>query len=97
MVLLGLNGGSPLVGSFCGTGMHGGAIFLRGEADHNLRKSLGKEVGIVPPNEKDMELLSDLIGEFCEMFGIPQEKVFDRPFTKLIPVSTRPYGNLYTY
>lgn len=96
-MLLGLNGGSPLVGSFCGTGMHGGAIFLRGEADHNLRKSLGKEVGIVPPNEKDMELLSDLIGEFCEMFGIPQEKVFDRPFTKLIPVSTRPYGNLYTY
>jgi len=105
MVLLGmsstrsghLNGGPPLVGSFCGTGMHGGAIFLRGEADQNLRRSLGKEVGIVLPDEKDMELLRVLIGEFCEEFDIPKEEVFDRPFTKLIPVSTRPYGNLYTY
>lgn len=104
MVLLGLspNGTArknSLVGSFCGTGMHGGTMYIRGEIDpaSPIRKTIGREVGVVPLTEKDRDILKVLVGEFCNEFEIPEGQVLDSPFTKLVPVSSRPYGTLYTY
>ena len=86
--------GRPLVGDYLGSGMHGGVIFIRGEVD---KFRCGKEVGIMEPDEEDMKLLTGYLKEYCEDFGLDLEEVMKKPFKKLLPVSSRPYGNLYAY
>ena len=80
--------------NFVGTGMHGGAMYVRGElADHQL----GKEVGRVPLEESDHLLLQELVEEFATHFDCDAEGILGHRFTKLIPLSSRPYGRLYAY
>lgn len=96
LVLLGLNctDEKDLVGDFCGTGIHGGVIFLRADVE---RHKLGMEVGVVEPDERDRALLEELVGEYCRVFGADINDVFSKPFVKLYPYSSRPYGRLYAY
>jgi len=74
--------------------MHGGAIYLRGEVD---AWQVGKECGIFTADEDDLKALRPLIEEYCSDFDLSAEEVFSVPFTKLVPISHRPYGKLYTY
>ncbi|MGQ9512976.1 hypothetical protein [Thermodesulfitimonas sp.] len=94
LVILGLGreDGEPLTGDYTGTGMHGGTIFLRGTVEEFF---LGKEVQPFPPNETDWGLLRQIVMEFCGYFGYDPEAVLGAEFTKLVPVSYRPYGRLY--
>ena len=96
LVLLGMHSRieGPLVGGYLGTGMHGGAIYLRGEVEP---WQCGKEVGIFEADEDDMKTLRPVLAEYCEAFGMDLDEVLAEPFTKLVPVSHRPYGKLYTY
>jgi glutamate synthase domain-containing protein 3 len=93
LVVLGLNGGE-IVGDFVGTGMHGGAMFLRGEVEP---ARLGKEVKTEEVTDQDMSLLRGHIGDFCACFGLDEEEIFQRPFSKVYPFSHRPYGTVYAY
>ena len=95
LVLLGMNTQfpeQPLVGGFCGTGMHGGAIFLRGAVEP---WQIGKECGIFTADEEDMGRLTPILADFCEAQGMNLDEVLSVAFTKLVPVSHRPYGKLY--
>ncbi len=95
LVLLGMEtqfAEQPLVGSFCGTGMHGGTIFLRGEVEP---WQVGKECGIFTADEDDLAVLRPVLQQWCDEFGHTLEEVLAVPFTKLVPVSHRPYGKLY--
>lgn len=96
LVLLGLGSddGTSIVGDYCGTGIHGGVIFVRGEVEHH---KLGAEVGLDEPGEADRAMLEELVDEYCSVFGADREKIFSRPFLKLYPFSSRPYGRLYAY
>jgi glutamate synthase domain-containing protein 3 len=96
LVLLGMNSRleGPLVGGYLGTGMHGGAIYIRGEVEP---WQCGKEVGVFTADEADMADLTPVLKEYCEDLGWDLEEVLSVPFTKLVPVSHRPYGKLYTY
>jgi glutamate synthase domain-containing protein 3 len=96
LVLLGMNSKfeGPLVGGYLGTGMHGGSIFLRGEVEP---WQCGKEVGVFTADEDDMAMLEPILRDYCEKLGMDCEEVLSAPFTKLVPVSHRPYGKLYTY
>lgn len=98
LVALGLNGrkNHPIVGDFCGTGMHGGVIFIRGSVQ---KWKLGREVGEVEMTASDHSTLKRLLSEFCAHFdlGLDPARLASDGFTKLIPVSRRPYGNLYAY
>jgi glutamate synthase domain-containing protein 3 len=96
LVLLGMDTriDGPLVGGYVGTGMHGGVIYLRGEVEP---WQCGKEVGIFTADEEDMKDLRPVLEEYCETFGMDIDEVLSVPFTKLVPVSHRPYGKLYTY
>jgi len=38
-----------------------------------------------------------VIEEYCAAFDMDAEEVLSQPFTKLVPISHRPYGKLYTY
>jgi glutamate synthase domain-containing protein 3 len=89
-----LSPGEQHTANFIGTGMHGGVMYLRGElADYQL----GEGVGRVPLEDTDRLLLRQLVEEFCEHFGFDVETILDHSFTKLVPLSLRPYGRLYAY
>jgi glutamate synthase domain-containing protein 3 len=96
LVVLGLTlrPGERHTANFIGTGMHGGVMYIRGEvADYQL----GKEVGQVPLETDDHQLLRELVAEFAGHFGHDADAILSEPFTKLVPLSRRPYGLLYAY
>ena len=94
LILLGMNSRleGPMVGGYVGTGMHGGAIYLRGEVEP---WQCGKEVGVFTANEADIADIKPVLAEYCEALGMDLDEVLSEPFTKLVPVSHRPYGKLY--
>lgn len=96
LILLGLNKkeGEPIVGDYLGTGMHGGTIFIRGEVE---KKYCGAEVGILDPDDEDTAVLKEYLGDFCKDLNLKLDEVMKKGFKKLLPVSLRPYGNLYAY
>ena len=96
LVLLGMNSQfeGPIVGGYLGTGMHGGVIYLRGEVEP---WQVGKECGIFTADEDDHAELKPYLDEYCEAFGMDLDEVLSVPFTKLVPISHRPYGKMYTY
>ncbi len=97
LILLGLDSkaGEELTGDYIGTGMHGGVLYIRGEVDPD---KCGQEVGIMEPDEKDLKQLRDCLKDYCKDFDLDLEDIMnERPFKKLIPVTLRPYGNLYAY
>ncbi|MBU4220912.1 MAG: hypothetical protein KKA10_04695 [Euryarchaeota archaeon] len=94
MILLGMNGKSPLVGDYVGTGMHGGVMYIRGKVDPY---HLGKEVSCLELSEEDVKLIGSYLKEYCEYFGFDYNEVMGGKFTKLVPLSHRPYGNMYVY
>jgi glutamate synthase domain-containing protein 3 len=97
LVLLGMNGqfdDQPIVGDFLGTGQHGGEIWVRGQVDEYR---IGKECGIFTADEEDLARMRPILEEYCGHFDMDVEEVLAEPFTKLVPVSHRPYGKLYAY
>ncbi len=75
---------------FVGTGMHGGVIFVRGEF-----RGVGREVEVAPLDQEDNRLVEGLVKEFAAHFDCKVDEVLGGRFRKLIPVSSRPYGDLY--
>jgi glutamate synthase domain-containing protein 3 len=96
MILLGLNlkEGERHKANFIGTGMHGGAIYMRGDVEEF---QLGKEVGVAELDENDHSVLKKLVGEFAYHFGYDAEDILKHKFIKLFPLYLRPYGRLYAY
>jgi len=96
LVVLGLNleEGERHKASFIGTGMHGGAIYVRGEVQPF---QLGREVGVAELDESDSSFLAKLVGEFASHFNCNAAEILRHKFTKLFPLYLRPYGRLYAY
>lgn len=94
LVLLGLNASpeKPITGDYIATGMHGGRIYIRGQVnpDH-----LGKETRPFELDAEDWKIVTPLVETFCKEFGLDPKKILADQFTKLIPVSKRPYGRHY--
>jgi glutamate synthase domain-containing protein 3 len=96
LIVLGLNleENEPHRANFIGTGMHGGVIYIRGKVeDHQL----GKEVSQLGINDDDRGVLGKYVGKFANYFGYNAEDILSAEFTKLLPLSHRPYGRLYAY
>lgn len=96
LVLLGLTLDGVLrhKSSFIGTGMHGGAIYLRGTVEDY---QLGKEVGIGELDDSDHQVLNGLLSEYAAHFNYDTAKIAGDRFVKLFPKYLRPYGRLYAY
>ncbi len=79
---------------FLGSGIHGGTIYVRGEID---QKRLGKGVGVAEFDSDDKKQLEGIIREYARDLNLNADEILNSPFTKLRPISTRPYGKLYVY
>jgi len=96
LILLGLTQSRKhsVVGDYCGTGMHGGVMYIRGIFNQSY---LGKEVKHFDLTDEDTARIKPLLEEFASTFGITEDILDFGRYRKIIPVSTRPYGRLYAY
>ena len=81
-------------GYFCGTGMHGGAIYLRCK---EAPGGLPAQVSVSPATEEDMAAIQPYIETFCKEFGVDISTVLPHPFYVLRPNTKNPYKRLYTH
>ena len=95
IIVLGLGCDTPVpVGYFCGTGMHGGAIYLRCK---EAPGGLPAQVSVSPATEEDMAAIQPYIETFCKEFGVDISTVLPHPFYVLRPNTKNPYKRLYTH
>lgn len=96
LIVLGLEKSpeTPISGIYTGTGMHGGKIIL---GDDIAPSRLGKEVGKSQLDDADKAELRQYVSEYVAAFGGDVEKIMARSYVKLLPVSRRPYGQIYVY
>jgi glutamate synthase domain-containing protein 3 len=95
LVLLGMFSDDPAKakhGFSFGTGMHGGAIYVRGGVDES---KLSREVGVFELTEEDEAKLRETLENYCADFGVDINEVLKEKFVKVLPKSKRPYGNMY--
>lgn len=94
LMLLGLDlgDGEEIVGNYCGTGMHAGVMYIRGEVEDY---KLGKEIKAVDMLPEDDEKVQHYVSEYVNYFGGDIDEILAKPFKKYIAFNKRPYGNLY--
>lgn len=83
----------PIVQSDLAAGIHGGRIYIRGEVPNHL---LGVYAVKDKVTKEDREILKSIINRFCELFNTPEELIWSKEFTKVIPFSSRPFGKHYS-
>jgi len=82
----------PKHGFRFGTGMHGGVIYVRGPVDES---KLAMEVGVFELTCEDRKDLEEYLKDYCKDFKLDLKEVLKEKFVKIVPKSTRPYGNMY--
>lgn len=93
IVVLGLDGdGRPPVGYFCGTGMHGGKIYLRCKELPALPEQIAAQVA----SKQDLCEIIPVLQEFCHEFDLDFESLRHDHFFVLRPNSKSPYRQMYT-
>lgn len=95
LVLLGMNGrdeAQPIAGSFLGAGMHGGVMYVRGTVEP---WQCGAEVGISEAGEEHLSGLRLVIAEYAAAMDMDADEILAAPFTRIAPMSHRPYAKLY--
>lgn len=83
----GVKEGDSPVGSFVGTGIHGGSIFVQGKVeDHQL----GMGASMTDLTDDDKKVLEELIDDFENTFQTKVGRDWST-FTKIGPLSSRPF------
>jgi glutamate synthase domain-containing protein 3 len=95
IVVLGLSEDrGRVVGSYVGTGMHAGVMYIRGEvAEHQL----GREVRAVEPDENDALRIREIVTDYAQTMKMDPEPILKESFIKIYPYTSRPYGRMYAY
>ena len=95
IVVLGQNkDGLPIINNFCGTGMHGGVMYLRCD---KLPHAIPGQVRAEDVYGEDCPELVAIIDDYCRYFPeFDRDKLIKANFKKLTPNSDNPYKQLYT-
>lgn len=94
IVVLGLGCDSAIpVGNFCGTGMHGGKIYIRTD---KLPSDLPEQVEARKATEQDINEIDGYLTEYCDKFSMDKKEILNHSFYCLVPNSKNPYKRLYT-
>ena len=93
IIVLGLHkDGKPILGNFPCAGMHGGKIFLRGDA---RRVVFPRQTTRRAASPSDMYEISSYLAEFCDLFKINVREFSRDDFTVVVPNSSNPYKQMY--
>ncbi len=84
--------GSP-VGSSVGTGIHGGAIYVRGTVDEH---QLGIGAVKTDLDRFDSEFLRVALAEYAAALSVDLSKIHANEFVKITKKGSRPFASLYT-
>lgn len=95
IVVLGCNtDGLPIINNFCGTGMHGGKIYLR---CGKLPRKIPSQVHAEKICGKDCPELQEIIADYCRYFDdMCGATLLNGDFFVLTPNSANPYKRMYT-
>ncbi len=93
IIVLNLEDDPHPVGNFCGTGMHGGKIYLCGS---EIPRQLPSQVLVQQADHAALEEIREPVAEFCGYFGCDIHHVLGRNFYVLSPNTSNPYHQLYT-
>ena len=92
IVVLGIGAEGCPVGGFCGTGMHGGEMFIRSDEPP---KGLPAQVCCSEATDEEKEQIRRYIDRFVKHFGHSTDELLKAKFQKLVPNSANPYKQLY--
>ena len=90
---IGCDGKAP-IGSFCGTGMHGGHMYIRSD---EAPKGLPVQVSCEVADDSDKADIREYVDEFAKNFGYNTNELLKGRFYKLSPNTASPYKQLYTH
>lgn len=92
-IIIVLNSGkSRPVGFFCGTGMHGGKIYIRTD---KKPENVSDKIKVEKASEKDLSEIKKYVDEFCSLFSKNANEILLSVFYVLTPDSQNPYKELY--
>lgn len=92
IIVLGLDAKGPIVGNFCGTGMHGGKMFLRGDLS---KISFPKQVKVMLATDEDLCEIEKHLRVYSDIFGVDLSYIYREKFYVLTPNTSNPYKKLY--
>jgi glutamate synthase domain-containing protein 3 len=93
IIVLGIGADKAPVGNFTGTGMHGGRIFIRTNAE---LAALPAQVTAEIASAEDLREIEPYVSEFAAHFGMKDENLTKDRFYILKPNAKNPYKQLYT-
>jgi glutamate synthase domain-containing protein 3 len=94
LIVLGLTGVPPVAERGCGSGIHGGEIFVRGVVD---KKDLGVGAQQMPATQEEKTRIQPIIEDFSRTFGIDPAPLLASEYSRISPASARPFANMYTW
>lgn len=93
ILVLGLHtDGKPIVGNFPCTGMHGGKMFLRGNA---AGVRFPDRAVVAPASPEDWAEIEPLVCRWCALFGYDPTPLLTAEYTTVTPDSNNPYKQMY--
>lgn len=92
IIVLGIGYTKAPISNFTGTGMHGGKIFIRTEAE---LPPLPAQVIKEPATAEDLDAIAPYVKKFSEYFGQDITEILKDKFVVLRPNAKNPYKALY--
>jgi glutamate synthase domain-containing protein 3 len=92
IIVLGLGAKSDVTGRFCGSGMHGGQIYLHGKVG---KYNFGAEAVKASLNEEDKAFVGRHLANYEKYFKKSLNGITPDSFAKYIPANKNPYKHLY--
>lgn len=85
----------PVTGASLATGIHGGKVIVARAAGEVPAESLGKGAKVAELDEADLKDLLPVLRSFCSAFGTSFDAISALAFSKVVPVSKRPFASNY--
>lgn len=93
IIVLGFGGDKkPIVGNFPCTGMHGGKMFIRGNA---TGVDFPEQVTVRSATDDDINEIKPFIDKYVKYFGADERKIYSEGFKVITPNSKNPYKQMY--
>lgn len=91
IVVLGLDSDKPIVGNFPCTGMHGGKMLLRSDLG-GISLPMGVHAERIEARDSEF---APCIREYCRLFDVDEDAIFEGAFTLVTPDTNNPYKQMY--